>query len=92
MIVMAESKVPSPLSTVTAAALATPSFGIAIDGGGNAYIAGRADSSPAAPLCTPFPTTPGAFQMDLDVSPDAFVSKINSTGSALIFSTLPRRQ
>ena len=68
------------------------SFGIAIDGGGNAYIAGRADSSPAAPLGTPFPTTPGAFQMDLDVSPDAFVSKINSTGSALIFSTLPRRQ
>jgi hypothetical protein len=63
--------------------------GIAVDSAGNAYITGSTAS-------TSFPTTPGAFQMksglasngrvDLDPS-DAFVTKLNATGTALIYST-----
>ena len=58
--------------------------GIALDGAGNAYIAGAA-SSPD------FPTTPGAFQTTCHACAayydDAFVAKINNTGSALVYST-----
>jgi autotransporter-associated beta strand protein len=56
---------------------------IAVDGAGNAYVAGTTWS-------TDFPTTPGAFQTshasDGGVS-DAFVAKLNATGTALIYST-----
>src|SRR5439155_10592479 len=34
-----------------------------------------------------FPTTPGAFDPSLDGSYDAFVSKLDPTGAALVFST-----
>jgi hypothetical protein len=55
-------------------------FGIAVDGTGSAYITGRAGSN--------FPTTPGAFQTTFGGGiADAFVSKINSAGSALVYST-----
>jgi hypothetical protein len=61
--------------------LATP---IAVDEDGNAYITGRTFS-------TDFPITPGAFQpTDPDPNPnfsDAFVTKLNRAGSALIYST-----
>ena len=50
---------------------------IAIDSAGNAYITGTTDGS--------FPTTPGAF--DTAGSFDAFVTKLNANGSALIYST-----
>jgi Bacterial Ig-like domain (group 3)/Beta-propeller repeat len=52
--------------------------GIAVDSAGNAYVTGRTFS-------TDFPTTPGAFQTI--GSGDAFVTKINTTGSALVYST-----
>lgn len=56
-------------------------FGIAVDSGGNAYITGQTQS-------TNYPTTAGAFQVS---SPGgtahAFVTKLNSTGSALVYST-----
>jgi Domain of unknown function (DUF4214)/Beta-propeller repeat len=56
-------------------------FGIAIDGNGDAYITGKT-------LSTDFPTTPGAPQTTLPGSTDAaFVAKLNSTGTALAFST-----
>jgi hypothetical protein len=55
---------------------------IAVDGSNNAYVTGQTDST--AP--TPFPTV-GATQSTLGGGFDAFVSEINSTGSALIFST-----
>ena len=59
-------------------------FAIAVDTGGNAYVTGDTDS-------TDFPTTTGAFQTVIG-SPaefvgDAFVTKLNATGSALSYST-----
>jgi hypothetical protein len=54
---------------------------IAVDSEGNAYISGTTDS-------TNFPTTPGAFQTTFGGgSYDTFVSKLNPSGSALIYST-----
>jgi Beta-propeller repeat len=53
------------------------SSGIAVDDAGNAYVTGGTNS-------TDFPTTPGAFQT---TGPGGFVTKINSTGSALVYST-----
>ena len=55
---------------------------IAIDGGGNAYITGITFSPN-------YPKTPGAFQTNSsDSYGDAFITKINSTGSGLVYSTL----
>jgi Beta-propeller repeat len=55
--------------------------GIAVDAGGNAYVAGHTKS-------TDFPTTPGAFQPVYGGGLwDAFVTKLNATGSALVYST-----
>jgi beta-propeller repeat-containing protein len=57
-------------------------YALAIDSSGNAYVAGTA-------LSPDFPTTPGAFQT-LDTTPGehkSFVSKLNATGSALVYST-----
>ncbi len=56
---------------------------IAIDSGGNAYVTGGSTSSN-------YPTTPGAFDtsnISLVGLPDAIVTKINPTGTALVYST-----
>jgi hypothetical protein len=53
--------------------------GIAVDAAGNAYVTGSAGSG--------FPTTSGAFDESHNGSSDAFIAKLNSTGSALIYST-----
>jgi uncharacterized protein (DUF2141 family) len=55
-------------------------LGIAVDAGGSAYVTGRADSAN-------FPTTVGAFDTTLNGAGDAFVTKLNQTGSALLYST-----
>jgi uncharacterized repeat protein (TIGR01451 family) len=66
-------------------------FGIAVDSTGAAYVVGGSDSSN-------FPTTGGAYQTTFGggasgcanngfACGDAFVTKINSGGSALVFST-----
>jgi hypothetical protein len=52
--------------------------GIAVDASGNAYITGDTDSGN-------FPTTAGAFQTACGDA--GFVSKVNSRGSALVYST-----
>jgi hypothetical protein len=52
---------------------------IAVDTSGSAYVTGSTGSSD-------FPTTPGAFQT-YGVGDNAFVTEINSTGSALVYST-----
>ncbi len=49
---------------------------IAVDASGAAYVTGRSDPG--------FPTTPGAFQA---TSAASFVSKLNATGNALVYST-----
>jgi hypothetical protein len=57
--------------------------GIVVDGEGNVYVTGFAGS-------TNFPTTPAAFQTVCNGGcsyGNAFVSKINSSGSALVYST-----
>lgn len=54
--------------------------GIAIDTNGAAYITG-VTSSPD------FPTTLGAFNTTLNGEADGFVAKLNSNGSALVYST-----
>ena len=56
--------------------------GIAIDSIGNAYVTGQTGGF--APL---YPTTPGAFQRTLNSSSNVFVTKLNASGSALIYST-----
>jgi hypothetical protein len=55
-------------------------YGIAIDGSDNAYVTGLTYSNN-------FPTTPGAFRTTLGGLDDAFVSKLNAAGSALLYST-----
>ncbi len=61
--------------------------GIAVDANGNAYVTGITESfdSPFTSAYEGFPVTSGAFQTK--GSFDAFVSKINSKGSALVYST-----
>jgi hypothetical protein len=54
--------------------------GIAVDGSSNAYIAGMTRSGN-------FPTTAGAFDETHNGWWDAFVAKLNSTGSGLAYST-----
>ena len=54
--------------------------GIAVDTAGNAYVTGCTES-------TDFPTTPGAYQTSHGGGADAFVTKLNPTGTALVYST-----
>jgi uncharacterized repeat protein (TIGR03803 family) len=53
---------------------------LAVDVSGNAYVAGGTTSPD-------FPTTPGAFQTTLRGTEDAFVSKLDASGSVLLYST-----
>jgi Beta-propeller repeat len=62
-------------------------YGIAVDTSGNAYVTGYT-------LSTDFPIIPGAFQTTCgggcnytNDTRDVFVSKLNASGSALIYST-----
>ncbi len=62
--------------------------GVAVDSAGNAYVTGVTNS-------TDFPVTPGAFQTTFGgggftgccAPGDAFVTKLDPTGSALVYST-----
>jgi beta-propeller repeat-containing protein len=54
-------------------------LGIAVDSSGNAYVTGLTQS-------TNFPTA-NAFESALSGVEDAFVAKLNATGSALVYST-----
>jgi len=53
--------------------------GVAIDASGNAYVTGLVDSV--------FPTTAGAFQPTDPGNESGYVTKLNPTGSALVYST-----
>ena len=66
-------------STYLGGSGADEGFGIAVDNSGNAYLTGDTRS-------TNFPTV-NAFQTTLRGLQDAFVTKISSTGAALVYST-----
>ena len=63
---------------------------IAIDASGNAYVTGDTGTNASGQDFSNFPTTPGAFQTQEGgrFSTDAFVSKLDPTGSRLVYSTL----
>jgi hypothetical protein len=68
-------------STYLGGSGAEDAAGIALDANGSAYLTGLTCSSD-------FPTTPGAFQTTLkDANCDAYATKLNSTGSTLLYST-----
>src|SRR6185436_9884248 len=54
---------------------------ITIDAAGNAYVTGETGSSN-------FPTSSTAFDRTINGDFDAFVTKLNPTGSAIVYSTL----
>ncbi|HXJ94422.1 MAG TPA: choice-of-anchor D domain-containing protein [Terriglobia bacterium] len=68
---------------------------IALDGNGNAYVTGETGPQaevtvaliPPAEPPGPFPTTAGAFQSTFGGATDAFVTKIDATGSELLYSS-----
>jgi uncharacterized protein (TIGR03437 family) len=55
-------------------------YGVALDTHGNAYLTGYTESAD-------FPITPGALQTTTAGGYDAFVTAINATGNALVYST-----
>ena len=56
-------------------------YRIAVDGSGNAYVMGLT-------LSSDFPTTPGGYQRTFASGTDsAFVTELNATGTALVYST-----
>jgi len=55
-------------------------LGVVVDGAANAYATGFTASSD-------FPTTPGAVDTTLGGAQDAYVTKLNATGSALVYSS-----
>jgi hypothetical protein len=58
---------------------------IAVDSLGHAYVAGQTSIPPDVPA--DFPVTPGAFQTHYGGNSDAFVTKLDPTGSSLVYST-----
>jgi hypothetical protein len=65
----------------TAAICFDVGFAVAVDEAGNAYVTGPTNS-------TNFPTTPGAFQSAFAGGfSDTFVTKLNRSGTALLYST-----
>ena len=56
-------------------------FDIALDPAGNIYVTGQTTAGAG------FPTTPGAYQPNKPGLSDAFVSKFNPSGTALVYST-----
>ncbi len=79
----------SAIAGITIAGVLSPPSGcpaIAIDASSNIYFAGTTTSAnfPVVPAAS---ATPPAFQTALAVAPDVFVTKLNASGSAVVFST-----
>jgi hypothetical protein len=71
-------------STFLGGAGSDAGFGIAADSAGDAYVTG---STTTATSSNGFPATPGALQTVYGTNTDAFVTKLNPTGTTLLFST-----
>jgi hypothetical protein len=67
-------------STYLGGGRADEGTGIAVDSAGNAYVTGVTNSPD-------FPTTPGSLRSTRRGPRDAFVTKLNASGSALVYST-----
>jgi hypothetical protein len=67
-------------STYLGGSFSDVGYAIALDSSDNAYLTGYTHSSN-------FPTTPGAFQTSFNADTAAWVTKMNSTGTALVYST-----
>jgi Beta-propeller repeat len=67
-------------STYLGGSLGDSGNGITVDAADNAYLTGETVS-------TDFPTTLGAFDVMFDGTADAFVTKLNAAGTALLYST-----
>ena len=67
-------------STFIGGSGAEEGLGLAVDSSGNAFVAGRTQS-------TNYPTTAGAFDTSANGGEEVFVTKLNPTGSALVYST-----
>ncbi len=61
-------------------------FAIAVDGTGNAYMAGQTNSADF-PTKNPFQATCGVAPNHCAFTSNAFVTKLDSTGSSLVYST-----
>jgi len=59
---------------------------VAVDASGNAYIAGTTTSTDF-PTVNPFQPSLGRGQVNAGVPSDAFVAKLNSSGTAVLYST-----
>jgi hypothetical protein len=68
-------------SAVFGGAASDGAAGIDVDAAGNAWITGTTSS-------VDYPTTADAFDRSLNGGADAFISELNSAGSALLYSTL----
>jgi len=55
-------------------------YGVALDSAGSVYVVG--DTASAA-----FPTTAGSFSTSMSGGSDAYVAKVNSSGTALLYAT-----
>ena len=71
-------------STYLGGSVFDSAYAIAVDAAGNAYVAGQTNS-------TDFPVTQGAFQVQNNAAGlkvgNAFVTKLNPAGTALVYST-----
>lgn len=67
-------------STYLGGSLTEYGYGISVDAAGNAYVGGYTRSAD-------YPTTPGAYQPAFGGTNDAFMTKLNPGGSALVYST-----
>jgi hypothetical protein len=67
-------------STYLGGSLFTAIYGVAVDSSGNAYVTGGVTS-------TDFPITAGTLQSNYGGNHDAFVTKVNSKGTNLVYST-----